>query len=201
MVGPERFTPARLLKSRFKAVPAASGTCFATGDQAVCQSGRCRARRGSRCAAVDGVGLLEAEFGGPVRWAKCSPAPVDRTRSAPRSLRGRYEVACCSTLAFSPRPVVHRSIDFRTNEFRGLQGGEAYEPHEANPLIGYRGCYPFIHSRTCSILSLTSRPGSRFHPQHSPHDPLRPDGCGLECCPNIRQAPSHSDQSSRLDNG
>jgi pyruvate, water dikinase len=47
------------------------------------------------------------------------------------------------TRAFAPRPVVYRSIDFRSNEFRGLQGGEAYEPHEANPMIGYRGCYSY----------------------------------------------------------
>jgi pyruvate,water dikinase len=36
------------------------------------------------------------------------------------------------TRAFAPRPVVYRSIDFRTNEFRGLQGGEKYEPVDGN---------------------------------------------------------------------
>src|SRR5207342_1534280 len=41
--------------------------------------------------------------------------------------------------AFSPRPVTYRTIDFRTNEFRGLKGGERFEPEEANPMIGVRG--------------------------------------------------------------
>ena len=40
---------------------------------------------------------------------------------------------------FAPRPVTYRTTDFRTNEFRGLRGGEAFEPEEANPMIGYRG--------------------------------------------------------------
>jgi pyruvate,water dikinase len=48
------------------------------------------------------------------------------------------------TRAFYPRPVVYRSIDFRTNEFRGLQGGEEFEPHEENPMIGYRGCFRYV---------------------------------------------------------
>jgi pyruvate, water dikinase len=48
------------------------------------------------------------------------------------------------TRAFEPRPVIYRTIDFRTNEFRNLEGGEAYEPVEANPMIGYRGCYRYV---------------------------------------------------------
>jgi pyruvate,water dikinase len=39
---------------------------------------------------------------------------------------------------------VYRSIDFRSNEFSGLEGGDWYEPHEANPMIGYRGCYRYV---------------------------------------------------------
>ena len=41
--------------------------------------------------------------------------------------------------AFAPRPITYRTIDFRTNEFRGLEGGDRFEPEEANPMIGYRG--------------------------------------------------------------
>ena len=48
------------------------------------------------------------------------------------------------TRAFEPRPVVYRSIDFRTNEFRNLSGGDRFEPHEENPMIGYRGCYRYV---------------------------------------------------------
>jgi pyruvate,water dikinase len=50
----------------------------------------------------------------------------------------------CIAEAFAPRPVVYRTIDFRTNEFRGLRGGEQFEPEEHNPMIGYRGCYRYV---------------------------------------------------------
>lgn len=46
--------------------------------------------------------------------------------------------------AFAPGPVIYRATDFRTNEFRGLVGGDRYEPIEHNPMIGYRGCYRYI---------------------------------------------------------
>jgi pyruvate,water dikinase len=46
---------------------------------------------------------------------------------------------------FAPRPITYRTIDFRTNEFRGLEGGERFEPEEANPMIGYRGALRYMH--------------------------------------------------------
>jgi pyruvate,water dikinase len=44
--------------------------------------------------------------------------------------------------AFEPRPVIYRAMDFRTNEVRSLAGGDV-EPVEANPMIGYRGCFRY----------------------------------------------------------
>lgn len=41
--------------------------------------------------------------------------------------------------AFAPRPVIVRFSDFKTNEYSTLLGGEAYEPEEENPMIGWRG--------------------------------------------------------------
>ncbi|MFA6414678.1 MAG: phosphoenolpyruvate synthase [Candidatus Paceibacterota bacterium] len=41
--------------------------------------------------------------------------------------------------AFAPRPVIVRFSDFKTNEYSTLLGGEAYEPKEENPMIGWRG--------------------------------------------------------------
>ncbi|OGG93953.1 phosphoenolpyruvate synthase [Candidatus Kaiserbacteria bacterium RIFOXYD1_FULL_47_14] len=41
--------------------------------------------------------------------------------------------------AFSPRPVIVRFSDFKTNEYSTLLGGEAYEPKEENPMLGWRG--------------------------------------------------------------
>lgn len=41
--------------------------------------------------------------------------------------------------AFYPHPVIVRFSDFKTNEYRTLIGGEAYEPKEENPMLGWRG--------------------------------------------------------------
>ncbi|MEW6069634.1 MAG: phosphoenolpyruvate synthase [Candidatus Thermoplasmatota archaeon] len=42
--------------------------------------------------------------------------------------------------AFYPRPVVLRTSDFKTNEYRALEGGDKFEALEANPMLGWRGC-------------------------------------------------------------
>lgn len=54
----------------------------------------------------------------------------------------------------APRLVVYRATDFRSNEFRGLRGGETYEPVEHNPMIGYRGCYRYIKEPDLFALEL-----------------------------------------------
>ncbi|MPY67775.1 phosphoenolpyruvate synthase [Deinococcus sp. SDU3-2] len=41
--------------------------------------------------------------------------------------------------AFAPKPVIVRLSDFKSNEYAHLIGGPAYEPHEENPMIGFRG--------------------------------------------------------------
>ncbi len=41
--------------------------------------------------------------------------------------------------AFYPKPVIVRLTDFKSNEYANLIGGKAYEPIEANPMIGWRG--------------------------------------------------------------
>jgi pyruvate,water dikinase len=58
--------------------------------------------------------------------------------------------------AFAPRPVVYRTTDFRSNEFRGLAGGEAFEPLEANPMLGYRGCYRYVREPELFRLELAA---------------------------------------------
>lgn len=92
---------------------------------------------------VDGVGLLRAEFiiaehigvhprlcleEGKAEWF------VERLADGLRQF----------ARAFYPRPVVYRTTDFKTNEYRNLKGGERYEPTEENPMIGYRGACRYI---------------------------------------------------------
>ena len=92
---------------------------------------------------VDGVGLLRAEFMVADALNGVHPRRLIELGQQDRFVDAMSESLLRITRAFAPRPVVYRSIDFRSNEFRGLQGGEAYEPHEANPMIGYRGCYRY----------------------------------------------------------
>ncbi len=46
--------------------------------------------------------------------------------------------------AFAPEPVIVRMSDFKSNEYANLVGGELYEPHEENPMIGYRGASRYL---------------------------------------------------------
>ncbi len=46
--------------------------------------------------------------------------------------------------AFAPEPVIVRLSDFKSNEYANLIGGPHYEPHEENPMIGFRGASRYI---------------------------------------------------------
>ncbi|WP_174873215.1 phosphoenolpyruvate synthase [Vogesella oryzae] len=51
-----------------------------------------------------------------------------------------------STLAaaFTPKKVIVRMSDFKSNEYANLIGGQLYEPHEENPMIGFRGAARYV---------------------------------------------------------
>jgi pyruvate, water dikinase len=91
---------------------------------------------------VDGVGLLRAEF----MVANIGEHP----RHMIEQKRGQEFVDKLAiglntfAKAFYPRPVVYRTTDFKTNEYRNLKGGEKYEGTEENPMLGYRGCSRYI---------------------------------------------------------
>jgi pyruvate,water dikinase len=46
--------------------------------------------------------------------------------------------------AFAPAPVIVRLSDFKSNEYANLLGGRAYEPHEENPMLGFRGASRYV---------------------------------------------------------
>ncbi|MFG1930690.1 phosphoenolpyruvate synthase [Mycobacterium sp. NPDC048908] len=102
----------------------------------------------------DGVGLLRAEF--MLTEALGGRHPRDLIAHGEQSKLVDGMVATVGRIgaAFAPRPVIYRATDFRTNEFRGLAGGEAYEPIEHNPMIGYRGCYRYIKEPDLFALEL-----------------------------------------------
>ncbi|MGA7440088.1 MAG: phosphoenolpyruvate synthase [Luteibacter sp.] len=61
-----------------------------------------------------------------------------------------------STIAASvyPKPVIVRLSDFKSNEYAGLLGGSRYEPHEENPMIGYRGASRYVSADFAESFAL-----------------------------------------------
>jgi pyruvate,water dikinase len=105
---------------------------------------------------VDGVGLLRAEL------MVLEALHGDHPRTLLAEGRGDEFVdamaAGLTTFAagFAPRPVTYRTIDFRTNEFRGLRGGDEFEPEESNPMIGYRGALRYTQEPDVFALELAA---------------------------------------------
>ena len=103
---------------------------------------------------VDGVGLLRAEFMLTDALAGVHPRKLV-SEGRDRELVDKMTASLLRiTRAFAPRPVVYRTIDFRSNEFRGLDGGDQFEPTEDNPMIGYRGCYRYTREPDLFRLEL-----------------------------------------------
>lgn len=49
--------------------------------------------------------------------------------------------------AFYPKPVIVRMSDFKSNEYARLIGGQEFEPHEENPMLGFRGASRYYDER------------------------------------------------------
>jgi pyruvate,water dikinase len=56
-----------------------------------------------------------------------------------------------------PEPVIVRMSDFKTNEYADLIGGRAFEPHEANPMLGFRGASRYYSDRYREGFALECR--------------------------------------------
>ena len=103
---------------------------------------------------VDGVGLLRAELLLTRALDGRHPSDLIARGESERVVAALAEGVGRIARAFAPRPVIYRTADLRSNEFRGLAGGEAYEPVEDNPMIGYRGCYRYVHDPSFFRLEL-----------------------------------------------
>ena len=92
---------------------------------------------------ADGVGLMRIEF---IFTSHIREHPMDLIKKGQGQMLVDKLAEGIATVAraFHPRPVVVRLSDFKTNEYREMPGGEAYEPVEANPMIGWRGCSRYI---------------------------------------------------------
>jgi len=103
---------------------------------------------------VDGVGLLRAEFMVTDALAGVHPKLLIERGEQKTFVDAMAESLLRITRAFKGRPVVYRSIDFRSNEFSNLEGGDRFEPSEENPMIGYRGCYRYVREPDVFRLEL-----------------------------------------------
>ena len=59
--------------------------------------------------------------------------------------------------AFAPRPVIVRLSDFKSNEYSNLIGGQGFEPHEENPMLGFRGASRYISDEFYDCFELECR--------------------------------------------
>ncbi len=90
-----------------------------------------------------GVGLLRSEF--LILALGVHPRKLLAEGGAEAFIRvfaeGLAEVARC----FWPRPVTFRTLDLKSNECRGLRGGQEFEELEENPALGLRGCRRYLY--------------------------------------------------------
>lgn len=91
---------------------------------------------------IDGVGLLRAEF--MLANIGVHPKSVIKSKKQASYIRRLTDDLESFCKPFSPRPVVYRATDFKTNEYRQLKGGKSWEPQEPNPMLGFRGAYRYV---------------------------------------------------------
>jgi pyruvate,water dikinase len=130
---------------------------------------------------ADGVGLARMEFviGNHIRvhpmalvhYGRLSDEEARRTIAAlteayedktdyfvDRLAQGLARIAASQF----PRPVIIRMSDFKTNEYAGLIGGAEFEPHEENPMIGFRGASRYYSPRYREGFALECRAITRL---------------------------------------
>jgi pyruvate,water dikinase len=103
---------------------------------------------------VEGVGLLRAELMVLEALEGKHPRLLIEEGRGEEFVNRMAEALSAFADGFAPRPITYRTIDFRTNEFRGLEGGDRFEPEESNPMIGFRGALRYTHDPEVFRLEL-----------------------------------------------
>jgi len=103
---------------------------------------------------VDGVGLLRAEF--MIAGIGIHPKKLIADHKEEVFIDSLAEQLATFCKAFSPRPVIYRATDFKTNEYRSLKGGNLYEPEESNPMLGFRGASRYIADKQVFEMELAA---------------------------------------------
>jgi pyruvate, water dikinase len=133
---------------------------------------------------VDGVGLLRAELMVIEALDDTHPKQLIEEGRTEEFIQRMADALTIFAAGFAPRPVTYRTIDFRTNEFRGLRGGERFEPQEANPMIGYRGALRYIAEPEVFALEMQAvrRVWDAGHTNFHVMLPFVRTAAELECC-------------------
>lgn len=124
----------------------------------------------------DGVGLAREEFiittyikAHPLALLDFEKLPAGAVRNQIQELTMGYadkaqffvdrlaQGVAMIAAAFYPKDVIVRLSDFKTNEYANLIGGEAYEPREENPMLGFRGASRYYNSRYQAGFALECR--------------------------------------------
>ncbi len=105
---------------------------------------------------VDGVGLLRAELMLIEALEGKHPKLLIEQDRQGEVVDRLADALTTFASGFAPRPITYRTYDFRTNEFRGLEGGERFEPEENNPMIGFRGALRYTVEPEIFELELTA---------------------------------------------
>jgi pyruvate,water dikinase len=113
---------------------------------------------------VDGVGLLRAEF--MIAQIGEHPQYMISQKRGDEFVKKLAASINIFAKAFNPRPVVYRTTDFKTNEYRELTGGQEYEAEEENPMLGYRGASRYITDVEVFKLELEAIKRVRQHYQN-----------------------------------
>jgi pyruvate, water dikinase len=149
--------------------PAAAQARVVTGTQVLVNLSEPSQVERAAALDVDGVGLLRAEL------MVLEALGGDHPRTLLEEGRGEEFITAMAdglstfAAAFAPRPITYRTIDFRTNEFRGLRGGERFEPQESNPMIGYRGALRYTQDPDVFALELAAVARVWEQGQHNLH--------------------------------
>ena len=104
----------------------------------------------------DGIGLMRVEFI-MASYIGEHPNYLIETGQEEKFVEQMAKGIAHVARAIFPRPVVVRLSDFKTNEYRQLKGGEKYEPHEDNPMMGWRGVSRYISKQYREAFKLECR--------------------------------------------
>ncbi|MCE3555157.1 phosphoenolpyruvate synthase [Pseudonocardia sp. RS11V-5] len=157
-----RALPAALAEDR-AAGPGAASVRIPTGTELHVNLAMPEAAERVAALDVDGVGLLRAELALTSALDGRHPRAVLAAGDEAGFIEAMAGAVARIGTAFAPRPVLYRTTDLRSNEFRGLRRGEEYEPVERNPMIGYRGAYRYL--REPDLFSVELRMLARVREQ------------------------------------